>query len=93
MRLETEFRLCLQRQGLERLWRDAIDRSALPSAALVNQPAIAASVWVKLLQPPSAYSSDEALLLCQTADNQWLAWVPDHGEIVLESEQFEPLFE
>lgn len=89
MRLETEFWLCLQRQTLEQVWHNT---PALQPAAF-TQRAIVASTWVKLLQPPSAYSSDEALLLCQTAANQWLAWVPDHGEIVLEPEQFKPLLE
>ena len=90
MRLETEFRLCLQRQGLERLWQTA---PAQPSAACFTQRAIDTSTWVQLLQPPSAYSSDEALLICPIDDNQWLAWIPDYGDIVLEYGQFEPLFE
>jgi hypothetical protein len=90
MRLETEFRLCLQRQTLEQMWHNA---PARPSAACFTQRALAASTWVQLLQPPSAYSSDEALLLCPIDGNQWLAWVPDYGEIVLEYGQFEPLSE
>ncbi|XHX76786.1 MAG: hypothetical protein RBJ76_20455 [Stenomitos frigidus ULC029] len=89
MRLETEFWLCLQRQTLEQVWHSA----PAQSSAALTQRAIAASTWVQLLQPPNAYSSDEALLLCPIGDNQWLAWVPDYGEIVLESEQFEPLCE
>ncbi|WP_421658271.1 hypothetical protein [Leptothermofonsia sp. ETS-13] len=39
--------------------------------------------WVKLLQRPSEYASDEAKLLCQDTPNTWIAWVPDYGEVVL----------
>jgi hypothetical protein len=44
--------------------------------------------WVKLLQPPSGYGFDEAKLLCQASPNTWLAWVPDHGEVILNRSQF-----
>ncbi|PSB31856.1 hypothetical protein [Stenomitos frigidus] len=94
MRLETEFRFCLQRQSLEWAFQQAstapahIDIAA-PTLADLKQ-AIAPSMWVKLVQSPSAYSSDEALLLCQGGDRQWLVWVPDYGEIMLEREQFDP---
>lgn len=44
--------------------------------------------WVKLLELPSDYSHDEALLLCQQSADQWVAWVPQHGEVVLHSHQF-----
>jgi hypothetical protein len=84
MRLETEFRLCLQRQSLEWMWQRSSDVVDL------QQP-IEPSTWVKLLHSPSAYSSDEALLLCQCGDGQWLAWIPDYGETVLHYEQFFPL--
>ena len=47
-----------------------------------------ASTWVKLLELPTPFSSDEALLLCQDSEDQWLAWVPDYGEIVLHPNQF-----
>lgn len=47
-----------------------------------------ASTWVSLLEPPSAFSYDEALLLCQQSEEEWLAWVPDHGEVVLHVNQF-----
>lgn len=93
MRFETEFRLCLQRQTLEQAWHTIADRTDIQHLASLTLPAIAPSTWVKLWQAPSAYSSDEALLLCQTADYQWVAWVPDYGEIVLEREQFESLSE
>jgi hypothetical protein len=39
--------------------------------------------WVKLINPPSQFSDDEALLLCQESSDTWVAWVPDYGEVVL----------
>ncbi|XWK90266.1 MAG: hypothetical protein U7127_09505 [Phormidium sp.] len=44
--------------------------------------------WVKLIQPPSEHSFDEAKLLCQESPDTWVAWVPDHGEIVLDRRDF-----
>jgi hypothetical protein len=39
--------------------------------------------WVKLINPPSQFSDNEALLLCQESPDTWVAWVPDYGEAVL----------
>jgi hypothetical protein len=47
-----------------------------------------ANVWVKLREPLSAYSTDEALLLCEEADGQWVSWVPDFGVAVLGRHQY-----
>lgn len=44
--------------------------------------------WVKLLQPPSEYAADQAQLLCQESTDTWVAWVPDHGEVVLNRSNF-----
>ncbi|MBF2086555.1 hypothetical protein [Thermoleptolyngbya sp. C42_A2020_037] len=44
--------------------------------------------WVNLLQPLSAYSFNEAKLLCQEASGSWVAWVPDYGEVVLDRSDF-----
>lgn len=46
------------------------------------------STWVKLLNPPTAFSFDEAWLLCQCSDQEWLAWIPDYGEIRLHVNEF-----
>lgn len=46
------------------------------------------STWVKLLELPSPFSFDEALLLCKCSDSEWLAWIPDWGETVLHTRQF-----
>ncbi|MEB3280052.1 MAG: hypothetical protein VKK42_14150 [Lyngbya sp.] len=44
--------------------------------------------WVKLRELPNPYSHDEALLLAQNSENQWVAWIPDHGETILDRHQF-----
>jgi hypothetical protein len=44
--------------------------------------------WVKLINPPSQFSDDEALLLCQESPDTWVAWVPDYGEVVLRRNDF-----
>lgn len=44
--------------------------------------------WVRLHTLPNPYSLDEALLLCQESVNHWRAWVPDHGEVVLNQSDF-----
>lgn len=44
--------------------------------------------WVKLLEPLSPYSHDEALLLCMQSEAVWIAWIPDYGEAWLSIEQF-----
>ncbi|EAW37638.1 hypothetical protein L8106_16614 [Lyngbya sp. PCC 8106] len=44
--------------------------------------------WVNLSELPNPYSHDEALLLCENAANQWIAWIPDHGETILDRHQF-----
>jgi hypothetical protein len=53
-----------------------------------SQEKLQASTWVKLLELPSAYSFDQALLLCQVREDEWLAWIPDHGEALLNTRQF-----
>ncbi|MBW4624925.1 MAG: hypothetical protein KME49_05300 [Brasilonema octagenarum HA4186-MV1] len=44
--------------------------------------------WVKLLELPNPYSFDEALLLCHVSSQEWLAWIPDHGEVQLHMSKF-----
>ncbi|MBW4611792.1 MAG: hypothetical protein KME21_00620 [Desmonostoc vinosum HA7617-LM4] len=44
--------------------------------------------WVKLLELPSPFSFDEALLLCPVSADKWLAWIPDHGEVILHTREF-----
>lgn len=49
------------------------------------------NTWVTLLEVPSSFSFDEALLLCRHSDSEWVAWIPDHGESVLHVSQFFPM--
>lgn len=44
--------------------------------------------WVSLLHPPTSFSYSEALLLCAEGKEQWRAWIPDFGEIVLAAGEF-----
>lgn len=78
MKLETEFRLHLQRQQLE---------SAFSGCTNAAEVEVEPCTWVELLYSPSPFSDNEALLLCQCGD-QWLAWVPDYGEILLSRDEF-----
>jgi hypothetical protein len=97
MRLETEFRLRLQLMALEQAWEqpacsDRTHSDCGDSELLVPPllpPMLAdAGMWVKLRQAPGLFSSDEALLLCPLERDQWLAWVPDYGEITLDQDEF-----
>lgn len=48
-----------------------------------------ASTWVQLRELPSPYSHDEALLLCQHSENEWIVWIPEYGEMILHRSQFD----
>jgi hypothetical protein len=87
MKLETEFRLYIARQQLERTLR--IPCEFFPSQEnVILPPSFTPSTWIKLRELPGPFSADEALLLCQYSENQWLAWVPEYGEILLDTDQF-----
>jgi hypothetical protein len=45
-------------------------------------------MWVQLRDLPSIYSYDRALLICELIPDQWIAWVPDHGEMLLTRSAF-----
>jgi len=47
-----------------------------------------ANCWVQLRDRPSPFSHDEALLLCEEVGDRWVAWIPDHGEVILHRAQF-----
>lgn len=68
--------------GNVRAWETFGERTSSP--ALKFEP----STWVKVLNPPTAYSFDEAWLMCEYSENQWLAWIPDYGEILLGIDEF-----
>ncbi len=44
--------------------------------------------WVKLENPPTEYSFEEAILLCQESPETWVAWIPNYGEICLHRRDF-----
>ena len=46
------------------------------------------STWVQLLELPHPFSYGEALLLCKQSEDEWVVWIPDHGETVLHVSQF-----
>jgi hypothetical protein len=46
------------------------------------------STWVHLLESPSPFAYEEAFLLCQKSEDEWIAWIPDFGEIVLKIGEF-----
>lgn len=82
-----EFHLIAGADWDKLLLGSAASEALIPSVDFDYQP----STWVKLVSLPNAYSHDEALLLCQCDDDQWLAWIPEQGEVLLHTHQFCPL--
>lgn len=85
-------KLEMVKRELERLYLRS------PSLTVVTEPKgfrprleLEPNTWVYLLELPSEYSADEALLLCECCDGQWVAWVPEYGEVVLHETQFRPM--
>ncbi|MGF1602545.1 MAG: hypothetical protein ACFCU8_11085 [Thermosynechococcaceae cyanobacterium] len=63
-------------------------QSALSTEGLSTESFIPqASQWVQLRDCLSPYGADQALLLCESGVDQWVAWVPNHGEALLGREQ------
>ena len=69
------------------LRRENLDWSIKPYLNWSHQE-FQTDTWVHLLELPSAFSYDEALLLCQLSEDEWVAWIPNHGEAVLHTRQF-----
>lgn len=67
--------------------RQNLDWSNKPHLKPLRQE-FQSDTWVHLLELPSAFSYDEALLLCQLSEDEWVAWIPSHGEAVLHTRQF-----
>ena len=44
--------------------------------------------WVNLLQLPSYFAYEKAKLLCQVSEDTWAAWIPNHGEALLDRSNF-----
>lgn len=51
-------------------------------ANILNQ--LQPGTWIHLEVPLSFSAYDEALLLCQISETQWVSWVPDYGEYLLQ---------
>ena len=68
--------------------RQNLDWSSKP---YLSPPKFQPDTWVHLLELPSRFSFDEALLICQLSEDKWIAWIPDHGEAILNARQFRPL--
>ncbi|TFI52616.1 hypothetical protein BLD44_020340 [Mastigocladus laminosus UU774] len=54
-----------------------------------SQQQLQVSTWVQLPELSSLIISNEAILLCQHSEDQWLAWIPDYGEIILDTSYFD----
>lgn len=39
--------------------------------------------WLVLEDLPSTFAHNEALLLCRVSRNEWMTWIPEHGEYLL----------
>jgi hypothetical protein len=83
MKLETEFRIRLQLHQLLKVVNSGVtsDRTQFCHTPLTSR-------WVTLVQAAATCWSNEALLLCQTSEHEWIAWVPELGEITLNSNSF-----
>jgi hypothetical protein len=70
----------------------AIETQATASLAATERQSSqfipATHLWVKLRAPITNYSHDEALLLCEEEEGNWVAWVPGYGETLLLRSQF-----
>jgi hypothetical protein len=64
------------------------DAAIAPSWNPVCHITYTRDTWVKLLDLPNDYAFNEAKLLCQESPNTWVAWVPDHGEVILDRSHF-----
>lgn len=56
-----------------------------------NSGVLKSGNWVSLFVLPSEYAHDEALLLCEVDEENWISWIPDYGEAELCLRQFCPL--
>jgi hypothetical protein len=45
-------------------------------------------LWVELRNPPAKYAEDMALLVCEVDADDWIAWVPGFGELLVNRSEF-----
>ncbi|AFZ27676.1 hypothetical protein Cylst_5676 [Cylindrospermum stagnale PCC 7417] len=58
-------------------------RQNLDGLSKSDSPQFPTPAWIHLWELPNPFSFDEALLLCQVSEDEWLVWIPDHGEAIL----------
>jgi hypothetical protein len=63
-------------------------RSSVSTSVSAVPATDASGTWVKVKNPPTPYSFDEALLLCEQDEGRWVVWIPDFGEMILIEGQF-----
>ena len=54
----------------------------------IEQKTLESGSWVRLLEKPNHFSFEEALLLCEISDREWLTWIPNYGQQTLNLRQF-----
>ncbi len=86
MPLETEFRIYCQLLSILR----GAESQSLARLSHPTRPDVAslASIWVNLRPSPGALPGEQALLLCQASEREWVAWIPDYGEVLLDRDAF-----
>ncbi|MEB3308850.1 MAG: hypothetical protein VKJ02_01305 [Snowella sp.] len=62
----------------------------LPENWSGEAPKPQSQTWVQLLaqEPVSPFAAEEALLLCEEENEQWVVWIPSYGETRLDISQF-----
>ncbi|MGB3509107.1 MAG: hypothetical protein WBA93_07675 [Microcoleaceae cyanobacterium] len=72
---------------------DSPDRGYWGACQYISQKSgvLKSGNWVSLFVVPSEYAHNEALLLCEVDEENWITWIPDHGEAELCLRQFCPL--
>ncbi|MGF1458082.1 MAG: hypothetical protein ACFBSG_03555 [Leptolyngbyaceae cyanobacterium] len=70
------------------LLRPRVNRERQTNRYPVCHLAYAKNTWVNLWQSPSSRGIKLAQLLCQESLSTWIAWIPNHGEVVLDRSQF-----
>jgi hypothetical protein len=58
------------------------------SSVMTVPAALGSGTWVRLKNPPTPYSFEEALILCEQDEGRWVVWIPNFGEMILIEGQF-----
>ena len=65
----------------------AIQSSTMPLVA-IDEFVPQRDLWVELRNAPAKYAEDMALLVCEVDSDDWIAWVPGFGELLVNRSQF-----